>query len=192
MSSNPSYILSVLPAIDRYPIALRLLHWIRALLIFGLIAAGWLMTSLNDATPIKYATLYPLHKSVGLLVFALVLTQLVLRVCSPLPETPVGLKVWERRFSKAVHVLMYVLLIIVPLMGYAMSSSYTMSDGVTFFGLHVPELLPKDDGRFKVFQAVHKIAAYLLLALIGLHVAGAVKHRMFDKRGNTDVLARML
>lgn len=191
MSLNSPFMTSA-HEVDRYPVALKLLHWLRAVLVLGLIAAGWLMTSLNDATPIKYATLYPLHKSAGLLVFGLVLIQLALRARSPLPKTPAGLKAWERRLSKAAHGLMYGLLVAVPLMGYAMSSSYTMSDGVTFFGLHVPELLPKDDSRFKVFQAVHKIAAYLLLALIGLHVAGAVKHRIFDRRGDTDVLRRML
>lgn len=84
------------------------------------------------------------------------------------------------------------MLLIVPLMGYAMSSSYIQSSGVPFFGIHLPELLPKNDDRFRVFQFLHKTLAYSLLALIALHVVGALKHRFLDKDRRTDVLPRMM
>lgn len=87
---------------------------------------------------------------------------------------------------------MYVLIVAVPLMGYSMSSSYTMSDGVFFFGVNLPELLAKNDDLFVVFQWLHKVLAYTLLALIVLHVAGALKHRFFDSDPRNDVLRRML
>ncbi|MEY9115194.1 cytochrome b561 [Bradyrhizobium diazoefficiens] len=73
-----------------------------------------------------------------------------------------------------------------------MSSSFTDSDGVFFFGIHLPELLPKDDDRFRLFQFLHKTLAYSLLALVILHVAGALKHRYFDKDRRTDVLPRII
>jgi len=176
----------------RYPLSLRMLHWTRAVLIIGMIAAGWLMTSLDDATPWKYGMLYPNHKSFGLLVFGLVMVQIVIRLRATLPPSAPGIDVLEARLSKLVHAAMYMLLVAVPLMGYAMSSSYSHSDGVTFFGFPVAELLPKDDARFAAFQLVHKIMAYTLLAMIVLHVAGVVKHRYFDKRPGSDVLPRML
>lgn len=176
----------------RYPLSLRILHWTRAVLVIGMIAAGWLMTSLDDATPWKYGTLYPTHKSFGLLIFGLVVIQIVIRLRATLPASAPGMGVWEARLSKLVHAAMYVLLVAVPLMGYAMSSSYSRSDGVTFFGFPVAELLPKDAARFAAFQLLHKIMAYTLLAMIVLHVAGVVKHRYFDKRPGSDVLPRML
>jgi cytochrome b561 len=176
----------------RYPLSLRMLHWARAVLVIGMIAAGWLMTSLDDATPWKYGRLYPIHKSFGLLVFGLAVVQIAIRLRTTLPPSASGIDVWEARLSKLVHAAMYMLLVSVPLMGYAMSSSYSHSDGVTFFGLPVAELLRKDDARFAVFQLLHKIMAYALLAMIALHVAGVVKHRYFDKRPGSDVLPRML
>lgn len=176
----------------RYPLSLRMLHWARAVLVIGMIAAGWLMTSLDDATPWKYGRLYPTHKSFGLLVFSLAVVQIVIRLRTTLPPSAPGIDVWEARLSKLVHAAMYMLLVSVPLMGYAMSSSYSHSDGITFFGLPVAELLRKDDARFAVFQLLHKIMAYALLAMIALHVAGVVKHRYFDKRPGSDVLPRML
>ena len=179
------------PAIDKYPATLRILHWVRAVLIISLIAAGWTMTVLNDDVTAKFNLLYPWHKSFGVLVFLIVLTQLAIRGISRLPE-PAPLPAHEKILSHAVHVTMYALLLIVPLMGYAMSSSYTQSDGVFFFGIHLPELLPKDDDRFRLFQLLHKTLAYSLLALITLHVVGALKHRFVDKDRRTDVLPRMI
>ncbi|MGP9814473.1 cytochrome b [Rhodopseudomonas sp. NSM] len=177
--------------VDKYPATLRILHWLRALLILGLIAAGWTMTSLDDETAAKFEQLYPLHKSFGVLVFLVVLVQLGIRAMSRLPG-PAELPAHERVLSHVVHVAIYALLLIVPLMGYAMSSSFTQSDGVTFFGIHLPELLPKNDSWFRIFQFLHKTLAYTLLALVGLHVLGALKHRFFDANPKADVLPRML
>ncbi len=184
---NASVIVKIEREGMRYPLSLRLLHWIRAALVLGMISAGWLMTNLADAVPWKYGTLYPTHKSFGLLILGLVVIQITIRSSTVLPP-PSNIDAWEARLSKLVHGAMYLLLVAVPLMGYAMSSSYSQSDGVTFFGLPVPELLPKDDARFVIFQSLHRILAYTLLAMVGLHVAGVVKHRYFDKRPGSDVL----
>jgi len=73
-----------------------------------------------------------------------------------------------------------------------MSSSYTQSDGVFFFGLFVPELLPKNDKAFEVFRVVHRVLAYTLLALVALPVLGALKHRFLDRDKANDVLHKML
>ncbi len=177
---------------ERYSLSLRILHWTRAALVFGMLGAGWVMTRLEDAVPVKYGTLYPLHKSFGLLIFALVVIQIAIRQRTTLPPSASGIAPLEQRLSKLVHTVMYLLLVAVPLMGYAMSSSYSQSDGVTFFGIPVAELLPKDDARFAVFQWTHRIMAYTLLGLIGLHIGGVVKHRHFDKWPGSDVLRRML
>ncbi|HEY8333971.1 MAG TPA: cytochrome b [Tardiphaga sp.] len=177
--------------IDKYPATLRILHWVRAVLIIGLIAAGWTMTTLNDEVTSRYDFLYPWHKSFGVLAFLIVLAQLAIRGQSRLPG-PAPLPAHEKVLSHAVHVAIYALLLIVPLMGYAMSSSYAQSSGVPFFGIHLPELLPKNDDRFRVFQFLHKTLAYSLLALIALHVVGALKHRFLDKDRRTDVLPRMM
>src|SRR5205814_9327745 len=72
---------------------------------------------------------------------------------------------------------LYVLMFVVPIMGYAMSSSFTQSDGVYFFGVNLPELLPKNDARFELFDRIHAILAYTLLGLVALHVAGAIDRK---------------
>ena len=77
-------------------------------------------------------------------------------------------------------------------MGYAMSSSFTQSDGVPFFVTDLPELLPKNDRAFALFALAHKTLAYTLLALVVLHIIGVLKHRFLDRGRAADVLPRML
>jgi cytochrome b561 len=179
---------------QKYPASMRAFHWLRALVVIGTLSVGLLMVNLPDDLPAKFEQLYPNHKQFGLLAMLLGLVQLVLRMRARhrLPGPPAGLRPWERMLSTTVHRAFYVLLIVVPLMGYSMSSTFTQSDGVPFFFGLLPELLPKNDNWFEVFRLLHRIFAYTLLTLVVLHVAGALKHRLLDKNGQTDVLRRML
>jgi cytochrome b561 len=175
----------------KYPLTIRILHWSMAVIILGMIAAGWSMVSPDGQTPSKFDFLYPWHKSFGMLILLLVLVRLATRLRGAIPALPGGLAPWEARAAKIGHVALYALMIIVPCMGYSMSSSFTQSDGVFFFGVNLPELLPKNDARFAVFQALHRYLAYTLLALVVVHVAGALKHRFLDSDRGNDVLSRM-
>ncbi|WP_294320560.1 cytochrome b/b6 domain-containing protein [uncultured Sphingomonas sp.] len=176
----------------RYPVPMRLLHWLRAALILGLIALGWTMTSLPDAVVAKFEWMYPVHKEFGVLAFLVGVIALAVRWRSVRPAHPASLARWEAVLSSVVQAVMLVLAVVVPLMGYAMSSSFTQSDGVPFFLGDLPELLPKNDRAFAWFAWAHETLAYTLLAMIALHVAGVVKHRFLDKGRDSDVLPRML
>lgn len=176
----------------RYPPAMRWLHWLRAAVVFGTLAVGLLMVNLPDDLPAKFETLYPNHKQFGVLAWLLALAALGLRAGSRVPTAPAGLQPWERTLSHFTHRAILVLLVLVPLMGYSMSSTFTQSDGVPFFFFgHLPELLPKNDRAFEVFQLLHRLSAYALGVLVVLHVAGALKHRLVDRDPQADVLRRM-
>ncbi|WP_202131551.1 cytochrome b [Aurantiacibacter rhizosphaerae] len=180
----------------KYPLSMRILHWIRAVIILGLIWSGWYMTELPETTPMEtFDLFYPNHKQFGVLVWLLALVHLTIRYRNRriLPQTPSGLHGWEKALSHAVHYSIIALTLLVPLLGYGMSSTFTQSDGVPFFFFgEVPEILPKNDNVYEVFDMLHKYSAYVLLGLIVLHVAGALKHRWQDSGGETDVLPRML
>lgn len=178
--------------VQKYPLAMRLLHWIRAFLILGMIWVGWTMVGLDDKDPTKFDVLFPLHKSFGVLIFLLVLVQLALRRFLSVPAPSRALSPTEARVAKIAHVALYVLMIAVPLLGYSRSSTFTDSDGVTLFGLPIPELLGKNDPVSEVLSTLHRIAAYSLLALVVLHVLGALKHRFFDRDHEDDPLSRMI
>lgn len=182
--------------IRKYPLSMRVLHWARAVIILGLIWSGWYMIRLSDDAPMEaFGLFYPNHKQFGVLVWLLAVVHLVIRWRNRhrLPQTPATLSPWEKMLSHIVHRLIILLTIATPLLGYSMSSSFRQSDGVPFFFFgELPELLPKNDRAFEIFDALHAYSAYTLLGLILLHVAGAMKHRLQNRGGEADVLPRML
>ncbi len=176
----------------KYPKPLRLVHWLRAAVLLAALAIGAVMTLLDDELATKFELLYPTHKQLGVLALLVVLLQLLLRGLLKAPDLPHAMPAWERSAAKLGHVMLYVLAIAVPVMGYSMSSSFQHSDGVPFLTFMLPELLPKSDLWFERFQLLHKVLAYSLLALIVVHIAAAFKHRLIDKDPALDVLDRML
>src|SRR5512136_702699 len=120
----------------KYPVAMRVLHWLMATIIVGMVCVGWTMVSMDDKVPAKFELLYPWHKSFGMLILLLVIVRIATRLRSSIPPEPEALAAWEKGLSKVAHVALYVLMIAVPCMGYSMSSTYTESDGVFFFGVN--------------------------------------------------------
>ena len=176
----------------KYSLPMRILHWAMAAIILCMVSVGRTMVSLDDHVPAKFTLLYPWHKSFGMLVLLLVFVRLAIRARSSVLPLPTTLAPWETAAARAAKVALYALMIIVPCMGYAMSSSYTKSDGVFFFGTMLPELLPKNDSRFEVFRLLHRVLAYTLLTLSFIHAIGALKHRFLDRDKRNDVLSRMI
>src|SRR5690606_38024636 len=101
------------------------------------------------------------------------------------------LKAWEVALSRVVHSLFYVLMMGIPLVGWAMASSFSGGQPINFFGLFDLPGLPfaQDKPRAGALAKVHDAGATLILALLALHVAGAAKHQFIDRDGT---LRRML
>ena len=175
----------------KYPVVMRLFHWAMALIIIGLIWAGITMVSLPDNNPVKFGVFFPWHKSFGMLILFMVVARLVIRSRSAVPPLSSTLSRFESRAATAMHVALYVLMIIVPVSGYSMSSVYTQSDGVNFFGTFIPEWIPKNDAWFQPLFDLHRMLAFTLLGLLVIHVAGALKHRFVDRSPEKDGLSRM-
>ncbi|MDX2320999.1 MAG: cytochrome b [Moritella sp.] len=174
----------------KYPLPIRAIHWSSALIILGLIALGFYMTPFEVDNMEHSENLYFWHKSFGILAFILVCLRLLLRSKHTLPALPQGMPKHEKLAAKIAHKALYVLMILVPILGYIQSCVYPYSSGIHFFGLLLPELFSDNMAIFEVVNLIHKVLAYSLLALIAAHVLGAIKHRLFDKEN--DVLNRMI
>jgi cytochrome b561 len=171
---------------------MRILHWIMAILILGMIGLGWYMTPYDESREPLVSKLYFLHKSFGIVIFILACVRLGIRKGSTIPALPETLPKFDRTLAHWTHVILYVLIFVMPILGYTLSSSYVDSDGVHFFFVDLPELIPKSNVVFKVSDLLHKVFGYTLLAIILLHICGALKHRFFDANKGNDVLPRML
>lgn len=176
----------------KFPVSMRILHWLMAVIIIGLIAAGSYMTPWSEGRAATVDPIYYYHKSFGLVIFILVWVRLAIRSRSQVPELPASLPTLDRRLADAAKVLFYLLMILQPIMGYVQSSSYEYSDGVNFFVIDLPEVIPKSEVTFEISNRVHRYLGYTLLGIILLHIIGVVKHRFFDKNKENDVLSRML
>lgn len=172
---------------ESYGCVAKALHWVIGLLVVVLLGVGLYMTDL-ERSPIKFQ-LYGMHKAFGAVVLGLMLFRLLWRVAiSPAPGPVPTHAAWERRLSRAVHYAFYVALIAMPLSGWALSSAAGYP--VSMFGLFsLPDLVGKNESLAEAMGEAHEILGNVLIALIILHVAGALKHHIVDKDGT---LRRML
>jgi cytochrome b561 len=172
-------------SVDHYGLVAIFLHWLIAISILGQIFLGWYMTTLEkNLTRLK---LIGWHKEFGILILMLVTLRLFWRSINMAPSVK-NLTAFERIVSRTVHWLLYVLMFAVPLSGWIMSSAKGLP--VSFFGLFIlPDLVSPDRDLGHQFEELHGWLAYGLLATIGLHVAGALKHHFINK---DNILQRML
>jgi cytochrome b561 len=167
----------------------QLLHWLVAVLVAAMLALGVTMVDVVEDLATKF-TLYQLHKSVGLTVLALVLLRLAWRIPNPTPAQPATARPWEAAAARLTHALFYVLLLAMPVSGFLMVASAPISIPTLIFGLiSVPHPINPNEARFQLLKTIHETIARLLLALLVLHAAAALRHHLLL---GDDVLLRML
>jgi cytochrome b561/polyisoprenoid-binding protein YceI len=179
---------------SRYAIVAIGLHWLIALAIVVQVCLAWRFG--DDKTPLAFA-LTQLHKSIGVSILVLSIVRLGWRLTNPPPPEPPGLARWEIVLSQIVHWGFYAIMIGMPLTGWLMvSASKTQIPTVLFWTLPWPNI-PGVDGlapgakhlAHEIGQNGHGILAYGLYLLLPLHVAGALKHQLFER--DTPILSRM-
>lgn len=164
-----------------------LMHWSVAILIIGLFAMGIWMRGLGYYDS-WYQTAPLLHKSLGLLVFFLLLFKLIWRVYDPAPAPEANLKIWERRLSKLVHGVLYLLPFIIIVSGYLIATAD--DNKVAFFELfELPPLFKAFEHQEDIAGEVHEILSWVTIAIVALHALAAFKHHLIDKDAT---LSRML
>jgi cytochrome b561 len=162
----------------RWPFSLRLLHWLSAAAILFMLALGFAMVNLVE-NPGERFDLYQAHKSLGLLVLALMLARMFLRLVYAAPPPT---RIPQRRTASIVHGLLYLLTVALILAGYAQVSSSPLPLPVALpFGLEAPNLLAPDYERSELLKQVHHGLAALLTVVVIIHVAAALKHRFLDR-----------
>lgn len=173
------------PAASRYSVVAILLHWLLALAIIGTFSVGWYMSELPfSVTRIK---LINWHKWAGISILALSALRLLWRLSHrppPLSQHVLdAMPGWQQAAHRGTHLAFYLLFFAVPLFGWAYSSAVGLQ--IVWFGvLPLPNLLPVDKelGNL-VLKPLHQASAYMLAALVVLHVAAALKHQFFDRDG---------
>ena len=172
--------------VQQYSQGFKYLHWLVALLVIGMLGFGFFLGDLpSSLKPMAYM----LHKSTGITLLALMLLRLVWVVCSGKPVLPAAMPRWECFLARFVQYGLYLFLISMPLSGWLMATaSNKIPVYFGWFSVPFPGILP-DEALAHWMSDAHYFIAFILLGLVALHVAGALKHRFIDK---DDVLNSMM
>jgi cytochrome b561 len=171
---------------NRYSNVSLVFHWGIALLVVSQIV----LIMLHDATEGPMSREYvQIHKSVGLSILVLTLARIGWRFANPAIPLPAGTPGWQKVAARTTHVLFYVLLIGLPLGGWAASSAGGRD--IEWFGLFTwPALpLPLDRDLAGSFMDAHEAGVKVLYVLMILHIGAALKHHFIDR---DNVLHRMI
>ena len=170
----------------KYASLSRLLHWIVALLVLGMIPAGLIMVQEGLPRAVQN-TLFIFHKNFGVVVLLLMLVRLLWRTVRPAPPLPPSMPDWQHKVASVSHMALYVLAIAVPVAGYVR----VRAGGFPIEALDrlgVPPLVPRSEALADAAQAAHYFGGLALAGLILLHVGAALQHGLIKKDG---VFSRM-
>ena len=168
-----------------YSATSKWLHWIMAIIVIGLIPAGIIMSKLPKG-PERFM-IFGYHTEFGVLVLLLVIWRFLTRLGHGTPAPVATLSAFERIASTAGTHLLYLLLFLMPLIGWLGVSA--LGGHISFFGLfHLPALMPKDPALGKLLFLAHKICGISLLVLASAHILAALYHGLVKRDG---VFSRM-
>ena len=160
---------------DKFGVVSKTFHWVISIDFVCVMLAGlYLAEFASTGAKLHY---FPYHKEFGMLVLFLALPRLLWRLYSPTPEFVGSLQPWEKRTASVIHVLLYICMFFMPLSGWIFSSAAGRS--VNFFGCVLPNIV-EDKSIGKFFHEAHQYVGWALFAIVGLHVAGALKHHFID------------
>ena len=179
---------------DRYRTPAIVLHWLIAAAILFQMQLPWRFHDVK--TPEAFA-LIQLHKSVGITILVLSLARLGWRLANPPPPERESLAVWEVWLSKTVHWGLYVLMLGMPISGWILVSTSKTGIPTVLWGLipwpHLPGFAAMSAAGRQAWNGIahesHELLGWGFYVLIGLHVAGALKHQLLGR--DEPVLARM-
>ena len=156
-----------------------LFHWLIAILIGTNVLLAMVADEMSRSAS---AVLMNPHKAIGISILVLSVARILWRLGHrppPLPNKVAGLQAMA---GHAVHILFYVLMIAVPLTGWLMVAAGDRAPTVDYFGLFTIE---SPIGNSEILSDIghegHELLVIPLFILVGLHVAGALKHQFIDR-----------
>lgn len=170
----------------RYHPLAKTLHWFMAIGLFITLGVGIWMSDLPDS-PFQMRW-FAYHKWMGISLLILLVLRGIVRLWKRPPALPEGVSGLTRLAAKVAHGGLYLLMLIVPLVGWALSSANGIA--VVFLGwVRLPDFVSKNQALAEKLEDLHGLLAFTLLGFIAVHVLAALYHHFIVKDG---LLRRML
>lgn len=157
----------------------RALHWLMAVCVLTMLFIGVGMVS--TIAP-KYLSLIAIHKTLGIIILILVVIRLGVRWRSGAPELPADLPAPMKLAAKLSHYLLYGLMIVMPLLGWAMLSA-AKYPVVLLGGVRLPQIVPQSERLHTLLWTAHHYLAFVFFAVILAHLAAALFHALIRRDG---------
>jgi cytochrome b561 len=183
MPTDPLESSRPLPIGERYRPGAIAFHWV----MFGVVVIVGILGLMHDSWPKQMQAFWiNVHALVGILLWLVLLARLAYRLRHSPPTLPANIGAFSRRFSSPVHVLLYALMFVIPIVGFVTFVYHGRSLDFGAFQLNFG--IKKNRAIFGPTEDVHGYLAYALFALAGLHALAALWHRYALRDG---VLNRM-
>lgn len=163
----------------QFVLAARVLHWLMAIMIVSMLFIGvGMVASVSE----RHAWLLAIHKPLGIAILVLAIVRLIVRLRNPPPPLPADLPAVQKLAAHASHYLLYVLMIAMPLVGWAMLSAggYPV---MLSHSLRLPPIFPVNASAFAVLRHAHAWLAALLLLTFLAHLGAALYHGLIRRDG---------
>ncbi|MFZ1165030.1 cytochrome b [Mycobacterium sp.] len=161
------------PEVKKFTWLSRILHWLTAVLVFAALFVGFVMVNSVSG----HGTLVMAHKTLGALILLVMVVRVINRLTHHPPVWPSTIGALEGKVVGLSEKLLYALLLLQPLIGWAMISA-AGGPVVVFGGLHLPRIAPFDAQVFWVLRQAHSVIAYTLVAVIAAHISAVLFHTM--------------
>lgn len=162
-----------------------LFHWLTGLSFLSVLGLGLYLDKLPKGA--EKMEIMSLHKSLGVLVFIVAVLRLAWRFKEGSISSLANLPKIQFIASSAVHHLLLLATISMPLSGILMSIGGGRA--VDIFGLVIFESGDKIEWLGSISHTIHTGSVNVVLLILLLHIAGALKHQIIDKDGT---ISRML
>ena len=169
-----------------YCLTARILHWVTAVLVLGMIVVGVIIA--NEWGGAWQERLYDLHKSTGAVLIPIVIVRLLYRWNNPPPPLPAEIPAIQQFAAHTTHYLLYMLLAAQPLVGWVATSAYRAP--VPIYGLfHLPPIWPENRAFSEHLFTVHRTLGLAIAAVAAMHIGAALFHHFVRK---DRILMRMI
>ncbi len=183
MATNPLGSSFPLQAVARYRFVAIAFHWA----MFVLVVIVGILGLLHDSWPKQTQAFWiNVHALIGILLWLVLLARFGYRLRHIPPKLPKDIDAFSRRFSNPMHLTLYALMFVIPIVGFV---TFIYHGRVFHFGLFDLNFgIKKNPAIFEPTEDLHGYLAYGLFALAGMHTLAALWHQLVVHDG---ILRRM-